>query len=97
MRISCTAVRVPTMRAHAMTVVLEFEEGGGNPPVTAENARSLLTEKADEFVFDVVDNLAENEYPMPVFAANKDKVQVQRLSLLDHHFHINYRFWHATV
>lgn len=70
-RISCTAVRVPTLRAHAEAVTVEFER-----PVTPESARAVLAEAPG---VDVVDNPTERHYPMPLRATGKGNVEVGRI------------------
>ncbi|GHT81479.1 aspartate-semialdehyde dehydrogenase [Bacteroidia bacterium] len=69
--VSATCVRVPVMRAHSEAVWLETEQ-----PLTPEQVRKALqTAKG----VTVVDNPAKGEYPMPLFAADKDNVFVGRI------------------
>lgn len=70
-RISCTAVRVPTLRAHAEAVTVEFAR-----PVTPEAARAVLAEAPG---VEVVDDPAERRYPMPLTASGKGNVEVGRI------------------
>jgi aspartate-semialdehyde dehydrogenase len=69
--ISCTAVRVPTIRAHAEAVTIETER-----PVTAEAARAVLA-KAPGVV--LVDDPAGQRYPMPLTASGQDDVEAGRI------------------
>lgn len=70
-RISCTAVRVPTLRAHAEAVTVEFAR-----PVTPEAVRAVLAEAPG---VEVVDDPAERRYPMPLTASGKGNVEVGRI------------------
>ena len=69
--ISCTAVRIPTIRAHSESIVMETEK-----PVDVENVRALL-EKADGV--QVVDDPGKLLYPMPLTASGKYDVEVGRI------------------
>ncbi|MFA6917550.1 MAG: aspartate-semialdehyde dehydrogenase [Candidatus Gracilibacteria bacterium] len=69
--ISCTAVRIPTLRAHSESIVIETKK-----PITAEKARKVL-QKAKGV--EVVDDTARNKYPMPLNASNKFDVEVGRI------------------
>lgn len=69
--ISCTAVRIPTLRAHAEALTIETEK-----PILAAEARELL--KAAPGV-EVVDDIANNKYPQPLNASEKDDVEVGRI------------------
>ena len=69
--VSATCVRVPVMRAHSEAVWVETEQ-----PVSLEQAREAFA-SAEGLV--VVDNPANNEYPMPLDIAHKDPVYVGRL------------------
>jgi aspartate-semialdehyde dehydrogenase len=70
-RASVTCVRVPVYRAHSVAVSAEFER-----PVTVEAAREVLKHAPG---LDVVDNPANQEYPLPLHAAGKDNCEVGRL------------------
>jgi len=72
-RASVTCVRVPVYRAHSVAVSAEFEK-----PVTVEAARAVL-QKAPGL--DVVDDPENNQYPLPLYAAEKDNCEVGRLRL----------------
>ena len=69
--LSCTSVRVPTLRAHAEAIVIETER-----PITAEGARAALA-KAPGVV--IVDDTANKVYPMPLNASGKYDVEVGRI------------------
>jgi len=69
--VSCTAVRVPTMRVHAEAVTIETER-----PVTPEAAREVLRRAPG---LKVVDDPARNLYPMPITATGQDDCEVGRV------------------
>lgn len=69
--VSCTCVRIPTMRAHSESIVVETEK-----PIIAETLREEL--KTVEGV-KVVDNIENSAYPMPMNASEKYDVEVGRI------------------
>jgi aspartate-semialdehyde dehydrogenase len=69
--ISCTCVRIPTMRAHAESIVVETEK-----PVRPEEVRSIFDTTDGIIVRDDIDN---NIYPMPMTASTKYDVEVGRI------------------
>ena len=69
--VSCTAVRVPTLRAHAEAITIETAE-----PVTPEAARAVLAKAAG---VRVVDDPAKSAYPMPITASERYDVDVGRI------------------
>ncbi len=69
--VSCTCVRIPTLRAHSESIVIETEK-----PVTVEEARKVL-EEADGV--EVIDDPAAGKYPMPLNASGKHAVEVGRI------------------
>lgn len=69
--VSCTAVRIPTIRAHSEAIVVETEK-----PVDLAVARKAL---ADQPGLDLVDNPDAMEYPMPMSATGQYNVQVGRV------------------
>ncbi|MDU1903412.1 MAG: aspartate-semialdehyde dehydrogenase [Dysgonomonas sp.] len=69
--VSATCVRVPILRAHSEVTWIETER-----PVSVEEAREAFA-KAEGIVLQ--DNVAEKEYPMPLFVAGKDPVYVGRI------------------
>lgn len=70
-RVTATCVRVPVMGGHSESVNIEFEND-----FDIEEVKELLA-KAPGVV--VTDNPAERQYPMPLFATNKDEVFVGRI------------------
>jgi aspartate-semialdehyde dehydrogenase len=70
-RASVTCVRVPVYRAHSVAISAEFQE-----PVSVEAAREVLRKAPG---LDVVDHPEKAEYPLPLYAAEKDNCQVGRL------------------
>jgi len=70
-RVTATAVRIPTMGGHSEAVNVEFEDD-----FELEEVRKLLAETPGVVVEDDVKN---NVYPMPINAHNKDEVFVGRL------------------
>ncbi|ADD28402.1 aspartate-semialdehyde dehydrogenase [Meiothermus ruber] len=70
-RVSCTAVRVPTLRVHSEAVTVEFEK-----PVSPEAARAVLSAAPG---VDLVDDPAAKRYPMPLSATGKFNVEVGRI------------------
>lgn len=69
--VSCTAVRIPTLRAHSESIVIETEK-----PVSVEAAKKVLSGAPG---LDVVDDVAANRYPMPMNASDKFNVEVGRI------------------
>ncbi len=72
-RASVTCVRVPVYRSHSVAVTAEFEK-----PVTVAAARAILAQAPG---LDVVDDPANQRYPMPLFTSEKDNCQVGRLRM----------------
>jgi len=70
-RASVTCVRVPVYRAHSVAVSAEFEK-----PVSVDAAREVLRNAPG---LDVVDNPEKNEYPLPLYVAEKYHCQVGRI------------------
>jgi aspartate-semialdehyde dehydrogenase len=70
---SVTCVRVPVYRAHSVAVNAEFEK-----PVSLKEARDVLARAPG---LDVVDEPSKAEYPLPLYAAERDNCQVGRLRL----------------
>ena len=69
--ITATAVRVPVDGGHSESVNIEF-----NNSFDIESIRSILGATPGIII---QDNLTNNEYPMPLFAKNKDEVFVGRI------------------
>ncbi|WPP52301.1 aspartate-semialdehyde dehydrogenase [Catalinimonas niigatensis] len=70
-RVTATAVRIPTMGGHSEAVNVEFEN-----EFDLQEVRQLLSETPGVIVQDDVKN---NVYPMPINSHNKDEVFVGRL------------------
>jgi aspartate-semialdehyde dehydrogenase len=70
-KLSCTAVRIPTMRAHSEAVTLELVR-----PATPEAARGILRNAPG---VDVLDDPAAKLYPMPLTASGKYNIEVGRI------------------
>jgi aspartate-semialdehyde dehydrogenase len=70
-RASVTCVRVPVYRAHSIAVSAEFEK-----PVTVDGALEVLGRAPG---LDVKDDVANNEYPLPLLQANVDNCAVGRV------------------
>ncbi|MCX8088126.1 MAG: aspartate-semialdehyde dehydrogenase [Meiothermus ruber] len=70
-RVSCTAVRVPTLRVHSEAVTVEFEQ-----PVSPDAAREVLNTAPG---VDLVDDPTTRRYPMPLTATGKFNVEVGRI------------------
>jgi aspartate-semialdehyde dehydrogenase len=71
MKIAATTVRVPVLRAHSETIIIETEK-----KLTPDEARKILS-KAPGVT--VEDDPANKKYPMPLFASGKDNVYVGRI------------------
>ena len=71
LKISATCVRVPVYRAHSEAVNIEFER-----PMTPAEARDILSKAPG---LKVVDEPANNRYPMPIDASGMDDCLVGRI------------------
>ncbi len=71
--IGVTCVRVPVLRAHAISLTVEFER-----PITPAAARARLAAATG---VRVVDDAANNHFPMPIEATGQGEVLVGRLRL----------------
>ena len=69
--ISCTCVRIPTMRVHSESIVVETEKA-----VDASDVRKLLSSTSG---VEVKDDISNNVYPMPLTATQKYDVEVGRI------------------
>ena len=69
--VSATAARVPVKGGHSESVNIEFSK-----PFELSKIRQLLIETEGVVL---QDNPTENNYPMPIMAANKDEVFVGRI------------------
>lgn len=70
-KISCTAVRVPTLRAHSEAIVIETRK-----PIDPDDVRALM--EASEGVR-LLDDPEKLLYPMPINAAGNEDVDVGRI------------------
>jgi aspartate-semialdehyde dehydrogenase len=71
LRIGVTCIRVPVLRAHAVSLTLEFER-----PVAPAAARSLLSRAPGVHI---VDDVRNNRFPMPIEASGQGDVLVGRI------------------
>ena len=71
LRAASTCVRVPVLRCHSISINAEFEK-----PVTPDQAREVIA--AAQGVV-VMDDVANNVYPMPLDRAGIDEVAVGRI------------------
>jgi aspartate-semialdehyde dehydrogenase len=71
MRVAATCVRVPVFYAHSIAVHAEF-----SAPMTPERARELLARAPG---VRLLDDLAADQYPMPLPAAHTDDTAVGRI------------------
>jgi aspartate-semialdehyde dehydrogenase len=70
-KLTATTVRIPVMGGHSESVNIEFQKD-----FNVEEIKSLL---ANSSGIKVIDNPAKNEYPMPLYANDKDDVFVGRI------------------
>lgn len=70
--VAATCVRVPVVAGHSESLFIEVEQAG----VTVEQLREVLS-KAPGVI--VQDDLANQQYPMPLFAENEDETFVGRI------------------
>ncbi len=71
LKVTCTCVRVPVLRAHSESLNLEFEN-----EITPEEARKILSKAPG---VELCDEPASKKYPMPIDAAEKYDVLVGRI------------------
>ena len=71
MKLSCTCVRIPTLRAHSEAITLELDK-----TATPDEIRACLSEAEG---VDVVDDPENSKYPMPINATKKYDVEVGRI------------------
>jgi len=69
--VTATCVRVPVIRSHSESINIETEK-----KITRDKALELLSKARG---ITVVDNIAKNEYPLPLDAAGKDDIFVGRV------------------
>ena len=71
LRISATCIRVPVLRAHAVAISFECER-----PITEHEARAIIAKAPG---VKLVDDRANNLFPMPKDASGKDEILVGRI------------------
>ena len=71
--VSATCVRVPVLRSHSESITITFED---DVDVNVEEAREALASFEN---VKLVDDLKNNEYPMPMTATNTDETYVGRV------------------
>jgi aspartate-semialdehyde dehydrogenase len=71
MKVSCTCVRIPTMRAHAESITIETQE-----VINGNDVRDLLSNVDG---VKLVDDPSNNSYPMPMSATGKYDIEVGRI------------------
>ncbi|GBG28890.1 Aspartate-semialdehyde dehydrogenase [Hondaea fermentalgiana] len=71
MDVSCTAVRIPTLRAHAEALTIQTWA-----PCSVEKAKALIDEAVG---VQLVDDPSSNKYPMPINATAKFDVEAGRV------------------
>ena len=69
--ISCTCVRVPTIRSHAESITIQTDK-----EISANDVKVLLNNISG---VTLVDNINENIYPMPINSSEKYDIQVGRI------------------
>lgn len=79
LKVFVSTVRVPTQHCHGETVHMKFVK-----PVDPQNARKVLT---DEPGLVVVDNPAQDEYPLPLDCEGRDEVFIGRIRQATGEFH----------
>lgn len=70
-KVSATCVRVPTLSAHSETITIETEKD-----ITPDKARELFAKAPG---LQLLDDPANNKYPMPLFVAGGDDCFVGRI------------------
>ncbi|MEW6623221.1 MAG: aspartate-semialdehyde dehydrogenase [Bacillota bacterium] len=71
LKISATAVRVPVLRSHSEAITVETMK-----PIDTQSAKECF-QSAKGIV--VVDDIANNQYPMPIISSYTDEVYVGRI------------------
>jgi aspartate-semialdehyde dehydrogenase len=69
--VTATCVRIPVFTAHSEAIVVETER-----PISPEKARELFSKAPG---LKVIDDVANNRYPMPLFAAGQDDCFIGRI------------------
>jgi len=76
-RVAATCVRVPTLRAHAEALFLEFARATSEAEIRAILAKA----EGEGLGLRIVDDRAANRFPEPLDAAGKDDVLVGRIRI----------------
>lgn len=71
LKISPTAIRIPVMRSHSESINVETIA-----PLSPEECRDLLRNAPG---VEVIDDVREQEYPMPLYSSGQDQVFVGRI------------------
>ncbi|MDI6880689.1 MAG: aspartate-semialdehyde dehydrogenase [Desulfitobacteriaceae bacterium] len=71
MRITATTVRVPVLRSHSESINIETER-----KVSLEDVRKVLGQAPGVIV---IDQVAQDRYPMPFYSADTDEVYIGRI------------------
>lgn len=71
LNISCTCVRIPTLRAHAESITVQTKK-----PINPERIKKLFSETKG---IELKDDIKNNIYPMPLTASEKYDVEVGRI------------------
>jgi aspartate-semialdehyde dehydrogenase len=69
--VSATCIRVPVLRAHSVAITVEFER-----PIKPDEVSAIL---ADAPGIRLVDDAANNHFPMPIEASGQDDILVGRI------------------
>jgi aspartate-semialdehyde dehydrogenase len=69
--ITCTCIRIPVMRCHCESINLEFKDS-----ITPDEVRQLLEHAPG---VSLIDDRANNRFPMPLDGTDKDDVYVGRI------------------
>lgn len=73
LQVAATCVRVPVLRSHSESITVTFQDG---VEVDVEAARDALAAFED---VEVIDDLANNAYPMPIVSTDTDITYVGRI------------------
>ena len=74
-KVTATTVRVPVLNSHSESINVEF-----NKPCTLEGVKEALAAQPGVVI---VDDVANNKYPMPIDATGHDEVYVGRIRIDD--------------
>lgn len=75
MKVTATTVRVPVFHGHSESINIEF-----NKPCSLEGIKESLASQKGVVI---IDDIANEKYPMPIYAEDKDEVFVGRIRLDD--------------